>query len=335
MAKRLIVLILAVFILGGADLSGDAAFTVNEAFAQTQGQVPGQALGTINDSAMWRSVRQGIRGAVSLPDKKAGVLVQSEGDNWRAINNGPLKTYGAQLLAATLVVLAAFFAIRRRIRIDAGFSGKLILRFGGLDRIAHWLTAVSFILLALTGLNVSYGRYVLKPLIGPDAFAALTQGGKYVHAYMAIVFTIGFLLMFVLWVRDNLPDRHDAGWLMRAGGMFSKGSHPPAGRFNTGQKLIFWTVFWGGLAHVLTGLVLLFPFAWTDMSDMQLAQILHSASALVMIAIIIAHIYIGSLGMEGAFDAMYSGFVDENWAREHHSAWVEDTEAKASTTAAD
>ncbi len=302
------------------------------AVAQTKGQVPGQALGFSSDSEIWRTIRHGVRGTVSLPDKQAGVLVQSEGDNWRAINNGPLKVYGARAMAATLVVLVIFYVVRKRIRIDSGFSGKLVLRFGGLDRIAHWLTAVSFIILGLTGLNVMYGRYVLKPLIGADAFALITLGGKYVHNYLGFVFIVGVVMMFVLWVKDNLPDRYDAGWIAEGGGLFVKGAHPKAGRFNTGQKFIFWTVTVGGVVLFLTGLALLFPFTWADMAGMQLLQIVHSAVSVVMIAIIIAHIYIGSLGMEGAFDAMYSGYVDENWAREHHAAWMEgdgDSEGQA------
>ncbi len=298
-------------------------FPGGKAVAQTKGEVPGQAQGFSSDSEIWRTVRHGIRGTVSLPDKQAGVLVQSEGDNWRAINNGPLKVYGARAMAATLVVLVIFFVVRKRIRIDSGFSGKLVLRFNGLDRIAHWLTAVSFIILGITGLNVMYGRYVLKPLIGADAFALFSLVGKYVHNYLGFVFIVGVVMMFVLWVKDNLPDRYDAGWIAQGGGLFVKGAHPKAARFNTGQKFIFWTVVIGGVLHFVTGLALLFPFTWADMAGMQLIQIIHSAGSIVMIAIIIAHIYIGSLGMEGAFDAMYSGYVDENWAREHHSAWVD------------
>ncbi len=312
--------VMAAFVIGGSLF---VPFSSNEAAAQTKGQVPGEAQGFSSDSESWRAVRHGIRGTVSLPDKQAGVLVQSEGDNWRAINNGPLKVYGARAMAATLVVLVIFFAVRKRIRIDSGFSGKLVMRFNGLDRLAHWLTAVSFIILGITGLNVMYGRYVLKPLIGADAFALFSLGGKYVHNYLGFVFIVGVVMMFVLWVKDNLPDRYDAGWIAEGGGLFVKGAHPKAGRFNTGQKFIFWTVTIGGAALFLTGLALLFPFTGTDMAGMQLIQIVHSSVSVVMIAIIIAHIYIGSLGMEGAFDAMYSGYVDENWAREHHSAWVD------------
>jgi len=296
--------------------------------AQTQGQVPGNSLGSLNDAELWRAVRQGVAGTTSLPNKQYGVLVQSEGDNWRAIVNGPLQTYGSWVLAGMVIFLALFFAFRRRIRIEAGFSGRTILRFDSLDRFAHWLTAVSFVILGLTGLNLMYGRYVVKPLIGPDGFAALTYYGKLSHNYVGFAFATGIVLMLALWVKDNLPDRHDMNWIAKAGGLLSKHSHPPAGRFNFGQKFIFWSVVIGGAALFITGLTLLFPFYWTDMGGMHLMQIVHAAIAVIMVAIIIAHIYIGSLGMEGAFDAMASGMVDENWAREHHSAWVEEVEAE-------
>jgi len=326
-------ILMAVIVMGVVVL-GDATtpWSDQDVFAQTQGQVPGRSLGGASDSEMWRAIRHGVTGSVSLPNKQAGVLVQSEGDNWRAINNGPLKKYGAWVMAAIIGLLIIFFLVRGRVKVDAGLSGRTFLRFDGLDRFAHWLTASSFILLGLTGLNIMYGRYILKPLIGPDAFAALTYYGKVSHNYVGFAFALGIVLMFALWVKDNLPDRHDIGWILRGGGLIGKHNHPPAARFNFGQKFIFWSVIIGGALLTITGLTLMFPFYWTDMAGMHLGQLIHAAIAVIMIAIIIAHIYIGSLGMEGAFDAMGTGMVDENWAREHHSAWVEEVEAAGGTT---
>jgi len=242
-----------------------------------------------------------------------------------------------------LALLALFFAIRGRIRIDHGMSGQLIERFNGIERFAHWLTAVSFIVLGLTGLNMLYGKHVLLPVLGPDVFAAITLGGKYAHNYLAFGFMLGVVLMFLLWIRDNLPNKYDLYWIGEAGGFFTKGSHPPARKFNAGQKLIFWAVVLGGLSLSLSGISLLFPFQFaffqptfealnaigfklptevTAMEEMQLSQVWHGIVGLIMIAIILAHIYIGSLGMEGAFGAVGNGMVDENWAREHHNVWV-------------
>ena len=187
------------------------------------------------------------------------------------------------------------------------------------------MTATAFIVLAITGLNFVFGKRLLMPLIGADAFASWSQWAKYVHDFFSWAFMLGILVMLVVWIRDNLPDRYDANWLKQGGGMFDKSNrtHPPAGRFNTGQKLMFWAVILGGAALSVTGIFLLFPFAFTDVNGMQLAQTIHAIVAALMVAVILAHIYIGTLGMEGAFEAMGSGTVDLNWAKEHHSAWVE------------
>jgi formate dehydrogenase subunit gamma len=297
-------------------------------FAQSSLPEPSRNAG--NNAEMWKSVRQGVQGYVSIPDKKAGVLVQSEGENWRNWRNGPVSTYGSWAMLGMIVLLALFFAIRGRIRIESGTSGHTIVRFHAFERFVHWLTAISFIVLAITGLVILYGRYVLLPIMPPGAFSALAMGSKAAHNYISIAFMIGVVLTFVIWIRWNLPTKADLQWLAKGGGFFSKHSHPPAWKFNAGQKVIFWSVVLGGVALSLTGIALLFPFQWTDLQGMQLAQLVHAVIALIMIAIIIAHIYIGTMGMEGAFDAMGTGRVDENWAREHHSLWVEQMYGKKS-----
>jgi len=278
-----------------------------------------------NNADVWRSVRKGVEGYASIPDPRAGVLVQSEGEQWRAFYRGPLKTYGGWFLGAVVLALAVFYVLRGRIRIDAGPSRRQILRFGDVDRFVHWLTAVSFILLALTGLNVTFGRFVVLPWLGPSAFSALTDVGKLVHNYVGFAFIAGVIMTLVIWVKDNVPSGADLAWLLKGGGLLSRGSHLPARKFNGGQKLIFWTVVIGGGVLAYTGLNLMFPFTWGGMKDMQFAVLLHAGVAIAMIGIIIGHIYIGTLGMEGAFDAMATGYVDENWAREHHSIWVAET----------
>lgn len=307
------------------------------------GNVPGGHLGVSSDTELWRAVRGGVRGSVSIPNKQAGQMIQSGGDSWRAWRNGPITVIGGSALLVMIGVIALFFLVRGRIRIDAGPSGKTIERFNGLERFTHWLTAVCFIILALTGINLLYGRHVLLPVLGPDVFATITQAGKYVHNYLAFGFMVGIALMFVLWVRHNLPSKYDIKWLALGGGILVKGAHPPSKKFNAGQKFIFWSVTLGGLSISLSGISLLFPFEFsmfatsfaalnvfgfglpTDlgpMEEMHYAQMWHAWVSLGLIAIVVGHIYIGSLGMEGAFDAMGTGHVDENWAREHHSIWV-------------
>ncbi len=295
-------------------------------FADPSWEGPANTLGGKSDAEVWHQMRSGIQGNVSIPDKRAGILIQDQGSVWRAWRNGPISTYGAWAMLGMVGLLTVFYLARGRIRIDAGPSGRRILRFKLLERIGHWLTAGSFILLGLTGLNVLYGKYWLMPLIGRDAFAAITSAGKLVHNWVAWVFMLGLVMIFFMWARNNLWDRYDWNWIRHAGGLFSKHSHPPAAKFNFGQKLIFWAVILGGGAVSATGLNLLFPFTFGAMGDMQglqLAQLTHAGTALALTIIILAHIYIGSVGMEGAFDAMSSGMVDENWAREHHSAWID------------
>ncbi|HAD87443.1 MAG TPA: formate dehydrogenase subunit gamma [Rhodospirillaceae bacterium] len=338
----------AVVVLTAA--AGQAAAQSNTPAAQSQG-LPTHLGAVGSTSEMWRAVRHGIQGTTGLPDPKAGTLVQSEGDNLRAFRNGPLSVWGGWVLLAAVVAVALFFAFRGRIRIDAGPSGRTIERFNALERFTHWLTAVSFIVLALTGLNLLYGKIILLPVIGPSAFATMTALGKYAHNYIAFAFMIGVVLMLVLWMRHNIPNLNDLKWLALGGGLFSKGLHPPAGKFNAGQKIIFWAVILGGGSIAFSGICLLFPFeihpfagtfailnlvgfdlptVLTPLQETQLALLWHGIVALVLIAVVIGHIYIGSLGMEGALDAMTSGQVDVNWAHEHHSIWLDEASAKAS-----
>lgn len=303
-----------------------------------------------SDSEVWREIRRGLQGQVSIPDQQAGTLVQSEGENWRNLRNGPLSVYGAWVLLGMTALLALFFAIRGRIKIDHGLSGRRIQRFNSVERFAHWLIGVSFIILAITGLNILYGRYIILPVVGKEAFAVIAQAGKWAHNHVAFAFAIGIVMVFFLWVKHNIPGKLDLQWIAKGGGLFSKNVHPDSKKFNAGQKLIFWSVVLGGASLTASGWALLFPYETamfsktfatlnvfglglpTDLSplqEQQLQTIWHSIVSLVMIAIIIAHIYIGSVGMQGAFAAMGSGQVDVNWAKEHHNLWVEEVEQKS------
>jgi formate dehydrogenase subunit gamma len=298
----------------------------------TDNQLRPPSIGQDNNAEMWRAIRQGIQGKVSIPDKKAGVLVQSEGEEWRSIRNGPVSNYGVWLILGTIAVLALFFTVRGRIRIENGRTGRTILRFASFERFIHWTVAVSFILLALTGLNLLYGRYVVKPWMGADTFAMVTLAGKFVHNYIGLLFILGLTIMFLIWIRQNVPTRIDLIWLAKGGGMFKRGVHPPARKFNAGQKIVFAAVIIGGALLSYSGLNLMFPFTLeTTVQDMQQTQLLHAIGALALTAVIIAHIYIGTIGMEGAIDAMWSGRVEENWAREHHNLWFKELDTQTET----
>jgi formate dehydrogenase subunit gamma len=228
-----------------------------------------------------------------------------------------------------LALLAVFFLVRGRVRLEKGFSGATLVRFPSFERFAHWMTATCFIILGLSGLNISFGKSLLLPVIGPEAFSALSHWGKLAHNYLAFPFMLGIAILFVVWIKDNVPSKVDVEWFKAGGGLLKNGKHPPAKRFNAGQKGIFWIVIIGGVLMSLSGWYMLFPYLAGDVGSLQLWTVIHAVVAMLFVAAILAHIYIGSLGMEGAFDAMGTGEVDVNWAREHHSLWAEEEQAKA------
>lgn len=275
-------------------------------------------------SGQWDAISDGERGFVNIPDKKAGRLIQTQGMEWLSWRNDELRRYGSYAVGAMLIALTGFFAVKGRIKVDSGLSGRLIQRFKAHEIVGHWLTAGSFLLLALTGIWLLFGRPLLLPVVGPDAYAVTAEVSKYMHNFGGFVFMAGLLYIFVVWVRHNVWDRYDFNWIIKAGGLLSKNSHPPADKFNFGQKTVFWMVILLGLALSVTGLNLLMPFWFVDEVElMQFSQIIHAGLGMGMFALMLAHIYIGSVGMEHAVNAMKSGWVDINWAREHHSVWVD------------
>lgn len=263
-----------------------------------------------------------IAGRISIPDQKLSNLIQPQGQSWRDFHNRTLYTVGAVAVLGMLGILWLFNMIRGRIRVDDGFSGRTMVRFNLFERVNHWMVASSFIVLMLSGLNLTFGRHLILPLLGPEAFTTLSMWGKVAHNFLSFPFTLGLVFMFLLWVKDNIPNGGDIAWLKAGGGLMGK-NHPPADRFNAGQKGVFWLTVLGGSAVAISGYVLVFPFQVTDVSGQQLAHVVHGVLAMLMIAAMLGHIYIGSIGMEGAFDAMGSGRVDYNWAKDHHSLWVE------------
>jgi formate dehydrogenase subunit gamma len=318
-------------------------------------------LGGASDPELWRGLRfdsADITTQVQHP--AATVLIQDTGMWWLEFREGPLSTYGPGLLLVTIGLLALFYVVRGRIRIDGRKTGRTITRFKAIERFAHWLLAGSFIILGITGIIVLLGRKFLIPAFGPEAFATIALASKWVHNNISWAFMLALVMIFVLWVVHNLPDRTDINWLVKGGGIFG-GGHPPAKKFNAGQKLIFWSVILLGGSISASGLSLLFPFELpmfaatfeklnalglpqlvglgelnTDLAphtEMQYAQLWHAIVSFVLMAIIIAHIYIGSIGMEGAYAAMGSGEVEEQWAREHHSLWVDEVKAREAASA--
>ncbi|MGU3537065.1 formate dehydrogenase subunit gamma [Methylobacterium sp. A54F] len=284
----------------------------------------------VNEESLFKQAPK-IGGRISIPDQKAANLIQPQGREWRGFHEGWLPWIGAAFILGMVALLGLFYFTRGRIRMEQSEeSGRKILRFNGFERFTHWMTASCFIVLSLSGLNYIFGKRLLMPLIGPEAFATLAQWAKYSHVYLAWPFMLGIAFMFVVWLRDNIPNRIDVHWI-KAGGGFLGDGHPHAERFNAGQKVVFWMVAGFGAAMSVTGLMMLFPFALLDINGMQIMQVIHALIGITFIAAILAHIYIGSLGMEGAYDAMGSGKVDLAWARTHHDLWVEREQAKTAS----
>jgi len=272
-----------------------------------------------------------ISGRCTIPDQKACTIEQPAGRDWRHFHQVTLRWIGGVVIIGILAVLIVFYLRRGMVKIESGRSGRTIVRFNGFERFVHWMTATCFVILALSGLNITFGKPLLLPLIGPESFTAWSQWAKYAHNYLSFPFTLGVILIFLMWIAGNIPNKVDIDWFKRGGGMVGH-DHPPAFRFNAGQKAIYWIVVLGGGAVAVSGYVLMFPFYETDIHSMQIAEVVHAIVAVLFVAAMLGHIYIGTIGMEGAFEAMGSGTVDVNWAREHHSLWVEEEMARTGRT---
>ncbi|MFC3616673.1 formate dehydrogenase subunit gamma [Lutimaribacter marinistellae] len=317
--------------------------------------------GVASDADIFRALRYNAADVTtSSRGPAADVIIQDGGMRWLLLREGPIRKYGTWILGGMLVLLAVFFLIRGRIRIDGEKTGRTVTRFSGFERFGHWLFAGSFLILGATGLITLWGRQLFMPLVGKEGYATLAQACKWLHNNIAWAFILGLVIVTVNWIAHNIPSRLDLKWLAAGGGLFSKGHHPPARKFNAGQKIIFWACIVLGVSISLSGLSLLFPFempmfaktfvvindigvlGWFGYAplpevlapheEMQYAQLWHVIVAFIFIAIILAHIYLGSIGMEGAFDAMGNGEVEEQWAREHHSLWLEEVKESEAQT---
>src|SRR4029450_4318514 len=313
------------FVFGAIVLAGVIALAV-PALAQQQAPIIDPTTSVVNEQTLLRELRR-IQGDIDQLDPRARVLEQPAGRVWDHFHEVTLYWVGAIVILGTLAALSAAYFLLGRIGISAGRSGRKVLRFKAVERFAHWLTAVSFVVLGITGLNITFGKHVLLPLIGYDAFATFSEAAKYVHNFTSFAFVLGLVLIVAIFIKDNIPDKTDIEWF-RQGGGFIKSKHAPARRFNAGEKLVFWGALGAGILVSVSGYLLLFPFYVTDIAGMQVAQVVPAVIAVRFVALILGHIYIGTLGMEGAFEAMGTGEVDFNWAKEHHDLWLAEQMAK-------
>lgn len=317
--KSILYLILAVAML----LSGVTAAVAADAPAQPAVQAAGA--GPHNQAQLWRDARSGQAGFTSAPGPEAGVLIQSGGETWRELRNGPISLYGGIALCVVVVAIALFYFKRGMIRLSSPPTGRQIQRFSSIERMAHWSMAISFVILAVSGLVLLFGKHVLLPVIGHTLFSWLAVLAKNLHNFIGPLFLLSIVVSFFLFVKDNVWKAEDAQWIAKAGGLLS-GEHVPSWRFNFGEKIMFWLgLVILGLTVSVSGLIMDFPNFGQVRDTMQTVNIIHAIGALLFVCLMLGHIYLGTIGMDGAYAAMRTGYVDETWAREHHELWYKQT----------
>jgi len=330
---RALILLLCIFVAGaaGAQQTPPPATTPSgEQNVKDQQQRPVTQPG--NNAPFYREVRGGQTQytTTSAQGRETEILVQSWGDTWRRIRNGPVMFYGGWLVVLVLAAIAGFYAVFGPVKVHDRPTGRLIQRFSRADQVVHWTVAISFCTLGLSGLIMFFGKHVLLPVIGYTLFGWLTALSKNLHNFIAPIFIVSVAAMIVLYVKDNLPKAYDLKFLLNAFAVMAKGKHIPTGRFNGGEKV--W--FWGGVVVlsiivIWSGLILLFPNFDQTRAVMQEAWIWHASAALLYVSISFGHMYLGTIGLEGSYQAMRSGYVDETWAKEHHQIWYEEVKSSA------
>lgn len=296
-----------------------------------------------NNAPIWRAVRESgtTPGYSSLPDPEAGVLIQpmvqlpgmrntTAGEAWRQVRNRWIIPYGGALFTIVLVALALFYWRSGQMGGHIPYTGRKIERFTYFERAAHWSVAISFVVLEVSGLIMAFGKFFLLPILGGQLFGWLTYAMKNLHNFFGPLFAVALAIFIVTFLRDNLWRAHDFRWLARVRGMVTGKGEEPSGKYNAGEKLVFWGgALFLGVVVVGSGLVLdkLVPGMAYLRTDMQVAHVIHAVGAVVMMALFLVHMYMGTVGMEGAYRAMRTGYVDEAWAKEHHALWYEDIKA--------
>jgi len=282
-----------------------------------------------NNEPVWRDVRKGENPyqTTQVRGVETNILVQPAGETWRQIHNGPLPLYSGLLLLAMLLLIFGYYRWKGPLKLHEKPTGRLIERFSDWERLVHWSAAISFVILGISGLVLMFGKYVLLPVFGYTLFSWLAIIGKNLHNFVGPLFIFCTLAMFVTYVKDNWWRAMDFTWFIKAGGLFS-GEHVPSGRFNAGEKAWFWFgVTLLGLIIGASGLVLDFPNFAQTRSVMQMANVVHAIASILFVLLALSHIYIGTIGAEGAYEAMRHGLVDEAWAKEHHEVWYEEVKA--------
>ena len=285
-----------------------------------------------NNAPVWREVRSGDTNpyqTTQVRGTETNVLIQSAGETWRQIRNGPVTIYGGWLLVVVFLAIVLFYFLKGPVKVHSKPTGKLIERFNTWERVVHWATAISFCIMGITGLIIVFGKYVLLPVFGYTLLSWLAILSKNLHNFVGPLFSVCVVLIFLTFVKDNLPRAYDWLWVRKAGGLLS-GEHVPSGRFNAGEKSWFWLgVTLLGIIVSVTGIIMDFPsLVQQGRAAMQWANVIHAVAAVLFISLAFGHIYLGTVGVEGAYQSMRNGFIDETWIKEHHEYWYNELAAK-------
>ncbi len=294
--------------------------------AQAKQQVMQQAEQPLNNQPVWKEIRSGEPQFTVTRGRETDILIQPEGQTWRALRV-PVATAGGFLVVFALVLLAAFYLWRGPITTHGKPTGRLIERFTVVERAVHWTVAICFTILAITGLVLAFGKAVLLPLIGYTLFSWLATLSKVLHNFVGPILVVVLPIMIAIFIGENLFRKYDLVWLKKGGGMLT-GEHVPAGKANAGQKILFWLMpVLFGVTLIVTGLILDFPNFNQTRQTMQTANVIHLIAGVFATCLLLGHAYLGTIGMRGAYDAMRTGYVDETWAREHHEYWYNEVKS--------
>jgi formate dehydrogenase subunit gamma len=297
-----------------------------------------------NNAPMWRQVGEGVTGFSSLPKSEApeaGNLIQrfvqypgsrwtNAGEAWRQVRNNWLIPYGGSLLVIVMLALAIVYFTKGPMKTTIPATGRKIERFTPFERAAHWANAIAFVALGVSGVVMAYGKFFMLPIMGGTLFGWLTYALKNIHNFAGPLFAVSLVVVFFTFLKDNWPEKGDLQWILKGGGMLGGGHAPPTNRFNPGSKAIFWGgVFFLGIFIIGSGFVMdmIVPGMVYERGTMQIAHMVHAVAGVLMLAMFLAHAYLGSVGMDGAYEGMRHGYVDEAWAKEHHEYWYDDVKS--------
>ena len=309
--------LLLLFCLVLSQLSSAAGPPTNQDFPQGVSSIsPG--------SELWREVRQRdgvtLEGTSQVKSVDSGVLINARGEEWARFRITKLSSYGGIAIAAVFVIVILLYVVRGKIPVDGGLSGRMVRRFTDYERIVHWTLAIVFLFLAITGLILLLGKPLLLPLLGKEVFSVFASASKEGHNLFGPLFLVSLVMIFLSFVRRNIYEKGDLTWLLKGGGLIGDG-HVSGGFFNMGEKTWYWMVILIGFVIAISGLILVSPFFGQGRWIMELSHVIHTIGALILITVSVGHMYLGSIGSEGALEGMQSGYVDIKWADAHHDRW--------------